>query len=272
LVLIVNLISISVLAWNQVRYYCGHLLVWIREVDDCEAINWQGKQKYSEKSCSIVALSVTNPTWPDVGRGRGKPATNCLSCRAVSYPTKKKRKKRTDRSEIQNLRYLTNADFHCHVSSTSPTLSRLNQFISSHSLSLRSISIIFSHKLQRAQHLSVTEERYWALSYMPLYKFLHNLQNVLLQFQIKWNYKTKKNYSHTYVLIFLLTFSQRPIIVFSYILQSLPISSFFLISTRNTRLSQFCILSIALSFIQNATFRRLDSLSVFWWNLLMWAQ
>jgi hypothetical protein len=45
--------------------------------------NWQGKPKYSEKTCPSVTLSNTNPTWPDLGshpgcRG-GKPATNRLS-------------------------------------------------------------------------------------------------------------------------------------------------------------------------------------------------
>jgi hypothetical protein len=44
--------------------------------------NWQGKPKYSEKTCSNATLSTTNPTWPDVGsdpgRRGGKPATNRL--------------------------------------------------------------------------------------------------------------------------------------------------------------------------------------------------
>jgi hypothetical protein len=45
--------------------------------------NWQGKPKYSEKTCLSATLSTTNPTWPDPGlnlglRG-GKPATNRLS-------------------------------------------------------------------------------------------------------------------------------------------------------------------------------------------------
>jgi hypothetical protein len=46
--------------------------------------NWQGKPKYSEKTCPSAALSTTNPTWPDLGsnpgRRGGKPATNRLSC------------------------------------------------------------------------------------------------------------------------------------------------------------------------------------------------
>jgi hypothetical protein len=45
--------------------------------------NWQGKPKYSEKTCPSATLSTTNPTWPDsssnAGRRGGKPATNRLS-------------------------------------------------------------------------------------------------------------------------------------------------------------------------------------------------
>jgi hypothetical protein len=44
---------------------------------------WQGKPKYSEKTCPSATLSTTNPTWPDPGsnpgRRSGKPETNCLS-------------------------------------------------------------------------------------------------------------------------------------------------------------------------------------------------
>jgi hypothetical protein len=46
--------------------------------------NWQGKPKYSEKTCPSSTLSTTNPTLPDLGsipdRSGGKPATNRLSC------------------------------------------------------------------------------------------------------------------------------------------------------------------------------------------------
>jgi hypothetical protein len=42
--------------------------------------NWQGKPKYSEKTCPSATSSTTNPTWPDLdlnpGRHGGKPATN----------------------------------------------------------------------------------------------------------------------------------------------------------------------------------------------------
>jgi hypothetical protein len=41
--------------------------------------NWQGKPKYSEKTCPSATLSTTNPTWPDPGCGGGQPATNRLS-------------------------------------------------------------------------------------------------------------------------------------------------------------------------------------------------
>jgi hypothetical protein len=44
---------------------------------------WQGKPKYSKKTCPSATSSTTNPTWPDPGsnpgsRG-GKPATNHLN-------------------------------------------------------------------------------------------------------------------------------------------------------------------------------------------------
>jgi hypothetical protein len=46
--------------------------------------DWQGKPKYSEKTCLIATLSTTNLTWPDLGskpdRRSGKPVTNRLSC------------------------------------------------------------------------------------------------------------------------------------------------------------------------------------------------
>jgi hypothetical protein len=45
--------------------------------------DWQGKPKYSEKTCPSATLSTTNPTWPDLGsnpgRRGGKAATNRLS-------------------------------------------------------------------------------------------------------------------------------------------------------------------------------------------------
>jgi hypothetical protein len=51
--------------------------------------SWQGKPKYSEKTCSSASLSTTNPTWPDLGsnpgRSGGKPATNHLSYDTAHY-------------------------------------------------------------------------------------------------------------------------------------------------------------------------------------------
>jgi hypothetical protein len=44
--------------------------------------DWQGKPKYSEKTCPSAALSTTNPTcYPEANPGRrgGKSATNRLS-------------------------------------------------------------------------------------------------------------------------------------------------------------------------------------------------
>jgi hypothetical protein len=51
--------------------------------------NWQGKPKYSEKTCPSAALSTTNPTrCPDANPGRrgGMPATNRLSYATAFYP------------------------------------------------------------------------------------------------------------------------------------------------------------------------------------------
>jgi hypothetical protein len=45
---------------------------------------------------------------------------------------------------------------------------------------------------QEALNLLVPEERYWALFYMPLYTFLHNLLNVLVQIANKMGLQKKK--------------------------------------------------------------------------------
>jgi hypothetical protein len=59
--------------------HVGHFL-WERRILRNE--DWQGKPKYSEKTCSSATLSTTNPTWPDPGsnpaRRNGKPTTNCF--------------------------------------------------------------------------------------------------------------------------------------------------------------------------------------------------
>jgi hypothetical protein len=36
--------------------------------------NWQGKPKYSEKTCPSATFSTTNPTWPDLTRDRTRAA------------------------------------------------------------------------------------------------------------------------------------------------------------------------------------------------------
>jgi hypothetical protein len=48
-----------------------------------------------------------------------------------------------------------------------------------------------SQKPQEALDLLVTEEPYWALFYMPLYTFLHNLLNVLVQITNKMGLQKK---------------------------------------------------------------------------------
>jgi hypothetical protein len=61
---------------------CGHYWPIVPAPDDRNE-DWQGKPKYSEKSCDRATLSTTNPTWLDPGlkpgRRGGKPATNRLS-------------------------------------------------------------------------------------------------------------------------------------------------------------------------------------------------
>jgi hypothetical protein len=51
--------------------------------------DWQGKPKYSKKTCPGATLTTTNPTWPDPGsnpgRRGGKPATNRLSYGAALH-------------------------------------------------------------------------------------------------------------------------------------------------------------------------------------------
>jgi hypothetical protein len=75
--------------------YCGQFWPIVQAPDDRWGWlwsnrwneDWQGKPKYSEKTCPSATLSTTNPTWPDSGsdpgsnpgRSCGKPATNRLS-------------------------------------------------------------------------------------------------------------------------------------------------------------------------------------------------
>jgi hypothetical protein len=53
--------------------------------------DWQGKRRYSEKTCPSTTLSTTNPTWPDPGSNPGrrgaKPLTNRLVCGAAQCRT-----------------------------------------------------------------------------------------------------------------------------------------------------------------------------------------
>jgi hypothetical protein len=71
--------------------YCGHFWPIVPAPDDRWRWlwsnwwneDWQGKPKYSEKTCPTATLSTTNPTWPDPGSNPGrrgwKPTTNRLS-------------------------------------------------------------------------------------------------------------------------------------------------------------------------------------------------
>jgi hypothetical protein len=53
---------------------------------------WQGKTNNSEKTCPSATLSITSPTWTDLGANPGlrgeKPATNRLSGRHTSHLNK----------------------------------------------------------------------------------------------------------------------------------------------------------------------------------------
>jgi hypothetical protein len=71
--------------------YCGHFWPIVQAPDNGWGWlwsnwwneDWQGKPKYSEKTCPSATSSTTNPTLPDPGlnpgRCGGKPATNRLS-------------------------------------------------------------------------------------------------------------------------------------------------------------------------------------------------
>jgi hypothetical protein len=78
--------------WGETEstWYVGHCRPIVPAPDDRWWLwssrwneDWQGKPKYSEKTCPSATLSNTNPTWPDLGsnpgRRGGKPATNRLS-------------------------------------------------------------------------------------------------------------------------------------------------------------------------------------------------
>jgi hypothetical protein len=75
---------------TYVTRYCGHFWPIVQPDDRWGWLwsnwwngDWQGKPKYSEKTCPSAIVSTTNPTWPDPGansgRCGGKPATNRLS-------------------------------------------------------------------------------------------------------------------------------------------------------------------------------------------------
>jgi hypothetical protein len=60
--------------------YCGHFWPIVPAPDDRWGWllgnwwneNWQGKPKYSKKTCPSATLSITNPTWPDPGSNPGR--------------------------------------------------------------------------------------------------------------------------------------------------------------------------------------------------------
>jgi hypothetical protein len=88
--LVVPFFSFSGWGETESTWYIGHCWPIVPAPDDrwwwlwstWWNENWQGKQKYSEKTCPSATLSTTNPTWPDLrsnpGRHGGKPATSRL--------------------------------------------------------------------------------------------------------------------------------------------------------------------------------------------------
>jgi hypothetical protein len=74
----VGLSPLGTAATSGLLYKCpGWLWWWIIWWNE----DWQGKPKYSEKTCPSATLSTTNPTLPGSNPGHrgGKPATNRLS-------------------------------------------------------------------------------------------------------------------------------------------------------------------------------------------------
>jgi hypothetical protein len=80
-----------VVGWDWVFWYCGHYWSIVPAPDDrwwwlwrnWWNVDWQGKPKYSDKTCPSATLSTTNPTWLEPGlnpgrRGR-KPGTNTFN-------------------------------------------------------------------------------------------------------------------------------------------------------------------------------------------------
>jgi hypothetical protein len=60
--------------------YCGHFWPIVQAPDDRWGWlwsswwneHWQGKPKYSEKTCPSATLSTTNPAWPNLGSNLGR--------------------------------------------------------------------------------------------------------------------------------------------------------------------------------------------------------
>jgi hypothetical protein len=79
--IILSGVRLSLLVLRPLLAYCTSPRCWLWR--DWWNEDWQGKPKYSEKTCPGATLSTTNPTWLDPslkpGRRGGKPATNRLS-------------------------------------------------------------------------------------------------------------------------------------------------------------------------------------------------
>jgi hypothetical protein len=92
----ITIVSFSGWGETESTWYVSHYLAIVPAPDDRWWLwsswwneDWQGKPKYSEKTCPSATVSSTIPTWPDLGanpgRRGGKPVTNRLSYGTV-YP------------------------------------------------------------------------------------------------------------------------------------------------------------------------------------------
>jgi hypothetical protein len=80
--------------WDWVSWYYGHYWPIVPALDvmwwwlwrNWWNEDWQGKPKYSEKTCTSATLSTTNPTWPDLGSKPGRRGGNSVTNR-LSYGT-----------------------------------------------------------------------------------------------------------------------------------------------------------------------------------------
>jgi hypothetical protein len=72
----------TVQVWHELAYCTCTGWMWEWTIPWNE--NWQGKQKYSEKTCPSANLSIINPTWPDPGSNPGRRGRKWLTAWAMA--------------------------------------------------------------------------------------------------------------------------------------------------------------------------------------------